>query len=384
MIKQIQNQKSKIKIKELLLITLLGFGILSLGFPAQAVAPTVRIKDIAHVLEARENQLMGFGLVVGLKGTGDTSQTGFTMQALTNLLSKMGVVPQGVDFKSKNVAAVIVTTDLPPFVKKGQPLDVVVSAVGDANSLMGGTLLVTTLQGVDDQVYAVAQGPVSVASLGDKPEITPYKKRQMNTGKIPGGALVEKEVPVSLGGQGQLTIVLDQPDFTTANRMAESIRKINIEAVAKDPASVVIPFYEGENAVELVAKVENLQVVPDMIAKIIIDEKTGTVVMGENVRIAPVAVTYGELDIKVGPVDYYSEGGNLYGSLSSEKGDYITSRTTADIATPKKQIVMLGGNASLGELVRVLNTLGAGPQDLIAIIQAMKKAGAILAEVEVI
>jgi flagellar P-ring protein precursor FlgI len=249
---------------------------------------------------------------------------------------------------------------------------------------LGGTLLVTPLQGLDDQIYAIAQGPVSVASLGDRPAIYPYSKRQTNTAKIPNGALVEKEVPVSLGMQGQLTIVLDQPDFTTANRVVDAMRAVKVEAIAKDAASIAIPFYEGESAVELVSKIENLEVVPDVVAKVVIDEKTGTVVMGENVRIAPVAVTYGEFDINVGPIDMYTEGGNLYGGALGERGEYLATRTIANVATPPRGMMVLGSGANLGELVRTLNTLGASPQDMIAIIQAMKKAGAIMAEVEVI
>jgi len=374
------NNQFSIKV---LILFILTFTFCLLSFePSVAVAPSVRIKDIAHILEARENQLMGFGLIVGLRGSGDSSQTGFTKQALTNLLSRMGVVPQGVDFKSKNVAAVIVTTNLPAFIKKGQRLDVIVSAVGDATSLQGGTLLTTPLQGVDEQVYAVAQGSLVVAQSGTSPRIPPYSKRHGNVGRIPGGALVEKEVPVSIGAQGQITIVIDQPDFTTANRVAEAIRKAGLDAVAKDAASVVLPFYEGENPVELVSKIENLSVVPDSVAKVVIDEKTGTIVMGENVRIAPVAVTFGELTIRVGAVDIFSESGE--GESWEGQGNLVSARATAQVDTPKRRLIALSSGANLGELVGVLNTLGAAPKDLISILQTMRKAGAVLAEIEVI
>jgi flagellar P-ring protein precursor FlgI len=341
----------------------------------------VRIKDIARVLEARENQLMGFGLVVGLRNTGDRSQTGFTQQALTNLLSRMGVVPQTVDFRSRNVAAVMITATLPPFVKSGQKLDVTVSSVGDATSLQGGTLLLTPLQGADGNVYAVAQGSLLVGVESSAPSVPYVRQRQTTVGRIPGGALVEKEVPVSLGDKGSLTIVLDEPDFTTANRMVASIRRVGLDAVARDAATVVIPTTPEENIVSLVSRIENLTVVPDVVAKIVVNERTGTIVIGENVKIAPVAVSYAGIDVVIGDVSLFSEG--TTGDLAQEDSRY-RARSLARLQRTEGKLTLVPAGATLSSLVRALNVIGASPKDLIAILQAMKKAGAIKAEIEVI
>lgn len=342
-----------------------------------AVSPAVRIKDIAHVLEARENQLMGFGLVVGLRNTGDRSQTGFTQQALTNLLSRMGVVPQTVDFKSRNVAAVMVTATLPPFVKPGQRLDVTVSSLGDATSLQGGTLLVTPLHGVDDQVYAVAQGSLLIGLEPTTPAVPYVRQRQATVGRIPGGALVEKEVPVSIGARGLLTIVLDDPDFTTADRVVGELRRIGLDATAKDAGTVTIPVSAKEDIVGLVSRIENLTVVPDVVAKIVVNERTGTIVIGENVKIAPVAVSYAGIDVMIGDVSLFSEG------MDTKESRY-RARSLARLERKEGKLTVVPAGVSLSSLVTALNTIGASPKDLIAILQAMKKAGAIKAELEVI
>ncbi|MDP2989762.1 MAG: flagellar basal body P-ring protein FlgI, partial [Kiritimatiellota bacterium] len=274
---------------------------------SSAVSPAVRIKDIGHVLEARDNQLMGFGLVVGLRNTGDKSQTGYTQQALTNLLSRMGVVPQGVNFSSRNAAAVMVTAILPPFGKPGQKIDVTVSSVGDATSLQGGTLLVTPLHGVDDQVYAVAQGSLLVGADSNTPLVPYVRQRQVNVGRIPDGAMVEKEVPVSIANKGAVTIVLNEADFTTANRVAVSIAAAGIDASARDAGTVTVSVSGAEDLVALIATIENLKVVPDMVAKIVVNERTGTIVIGENVRISPVAVSYAGIEVEIGDISFYSD-----------------------------------------------------------------------------
>ncbi|MBU0671421.1 MAG: flagellar basal body P-ring protein FlgI [Candidatus Margulisbacteria bacterium] len=348
---------------------------------ALAVSPTVRIKDIAHVLEARDNQLMGFGLVVGLRNSGDRSSTGFTQQALTNLLSRMGVVPQSVDFRSRNVAAVMVTATLPPFIKPGQKLDITVSSVGDATSLQGGTLLVTPLHGVDDEVYAVAQGSLLVGLASGTPSVPYIKQRQTTVGRIPGGALVEKEVPVSIGNKGVVTIVLDQPDFTTANRVSESIRRAGIDAEAMDAATVTVSPGTDINLVRLVSRVENLTIVPDVVAKIVVNERTGTIVIGESVKISPVAVSYAGIDVIIGDVALFSEG--TAGDSSQDDARY-RARSMATLKRTEGKLSLVSGGATLSGLVRALNSIGASPQDLIAILQAMKKSGAINAELEVI
>ena len=357
---------------------------LSLTTAVFAVSPPVRIKDLSHILEARDNQLMGFGLVVGLKNTGDSQQTGFTRQALTNLLSRMGVAPQDQEFRSRNVAAVMVTANLRPFTRIGQKMDVVVSSLGDAISLRSGTLLLTPMQGVDGDVYAIAQGSVSTA--GDTQNLyVPLMERGQNTvAMIPSGALVEKEIPVSMGDRNILTIVLNQPDFTTATRIAYTItRSKMVEAVAKDAGTVLIPVKPDNDLVSLVSKIENLQVVPDSLARVVINERTGTVVVGENVRLAPVAITYGSVTIKIAPMDVFATATSqdvriLEGSTAT------TMRSTVQYLEGGRKLVQLDAGASLGSLVRALNKIGASPQDMIGILQAIKKAGALTAELEII
>ena len=374
-----QNYNSKFK-TFLVLSCSFAFLVLSFQF-AVAVSPTVRIKDIGHVLEARENQLMGFGLVVGLRNSGDRRQTGFTQQALTNLLSRMGVVPQSVDFRSRNVAAVMVTATLPPFVKVGQKIDVTVSSVGDATSLQGGTLLITPLKGVDDKVYAVAQGNLIIGVESDRPSIPHVKQRHTTVGRIASGALVETEVPVSLGKEGGLSIVLDEPDFTTANRVAVSIRRIGLDALARDAATVAVPIPADREVIELLSQIENLTVIPDSVARIIINERTGTVVIGENVKIAPVAISYSGIDVMIGDVTLFSEG--TAADSTAEETRYRAS-SLARLEKKESRLREIPAGTTLSSLVSALNIIGASPRDLISILQAMKKVGAIKAELEVI
>jgi len=356
-----------------------GLVLLLVAAGAFAAAPVVRLKDIAQVLEARDNQLMGFGLVVGLRNTGDKTQTGFTQQALTNLLSRMGVVPQSVDFKSKNTAAVMVTATLPPFVKPGQKIDITVASVGDATSLQGGTLLITPLQGVDDQVYAVAQGNLLIGLEPSQPNVPYVRQPQSTTGRIPSGAIVEKEVPVSLDGKGQITIVLNQPDFTTANRVADAIIQAGFEAGAKDAGTIIVSLGD-QDLVATIAKVENVRVTADSVAKVIINEKTGTVVFGENVKLAPCAVSYGGIDVLIGNMNLFSEGTASDNTLDESR---YRATTNANIARKANKLKVLPASPTLSQLVKALNALGASPKDLMAILQALKNAGALKAELEV-
>ena len=363
-----------------LVLLILLFILVLLG-QTSAVSPSVRIKDIAHVLEARENQVMGFGLVVGLKRTGDSGQTGFTKQALTNLLSRMGIPPQTGDFRSRNVAAVIVTANLPPFIKPGQKLDVIVSSVGDAASLKGGTLLLTPLYGADEEVYAVAQGPVSIGGIESKHYAGAKERAAPTVGRIPNGALVEKEVPVSIGAiKNHVILIIDNPDFTTASRIAESISRSGLDAKVNDAATVIVPFFKGEDPIELIAKIENLAVVPDTIARIIIDERTGTIVIGENVRLAPVAVSYQGFSVTVGDVDVTS----LATTMGEEEEAELTLRSSAKLKGREGELRVIGPGGNIRDVVKALNALGATPKDLIAILQAIKASGALSAELEII
>ena len=359
---------------------LVWLALMVIALPLWSASPQVRIKDLAHVIEARDNQLMGFGLVVGLRNTGDSSQTGFTKQAMTNLLSRMGVVPQ-VDFKSRNVAAVMVTTTLPPFVKSGQKLDVTVSSMGDASSLQGGTLLLTPLQGPDDQVYAAAQGNISVNQDDLAPNIPPIRRQQATVGRIPGGALVEKEVPVSLAEKGYITIVLDIPDFTTATRMSDAMNKRGFVATAMDAGTIRVSLAGVEDKVKIISRIENLTVQPDTVAKVIINERTGTIVIGDNVKLSEAAVSYSDITVTVGAVDMYSEGDISEGTGATNT---LRTRTTTKVNKKTSRLARVGPSARLADLVRALNAIRATPKDLIAILQALKKAGSLKAELEII
>lgn len=356
-----------------------GCLMLFLMVPCLAASPAVRIKDIARILEARDNQIMGFGLVVGLRNTGDRSQTGFTQQALTNLLSRMGVVPQSVDFKSRNVAAVMVTATLPPFVKSGQRIDVNVSSVGDATSLQGGELLITPLQGVDDQVYAVAQGSILVGLEPSSPRVPYIRERMVNSGRIPNGAMVEKEVPVTLEGKESLSIVINDPDFTTANRIVGALRREGYDASAKDAGTVQLSLPGNEDVVTMMARVERLTITPDTIAKVIINEKTGTIVVGENVTLAPVAVSYAGIDVIISDISLYSEGSST--DIAMDETRYH-ARSGAKVKRTEEKMTLVPAAPTLSNLVRSLNAIGASPKDLMSILQAMKKAGALNAELE--
>lgn len=323
--------------KYILLTCVFALLILPLS-PAFSESAPVRIKDIAHVLEARDNQLMGFGLVIGLKNTGDSTQTEYTKQALTNLLSRMGIAPQDKEFKSKNIAAVMVTAKLPAFVNVGQKIDVAVSSLGDATTLQGGTLLMTPLQGADDNVYAVAQGQLTLGfAAGEVPE-----KKPTNVGYVVNGGIVERDVPVSIS-EDFVSIVLDKPDYTTASRIVGAMRDANIYARARDAATIVASREPAMDMVKFLSIIENLTVVPDTVARIVINEQTGVVVMGENVSIAPISVSYNDVNVTI--------------SASAAK---------------------------LTDLISALNAVGVRPKDLIAILRAIKAAGAISADIEAI
>lgn len=341
-----------------------------------AVSPSVRIKDIARILEARENQLMGFGLVVGLKNSGDSSRTGFTQQAMTNMLSKMGVMPQGINFKSRNVAAVMVTANLPPHIKSGQKLDVTVSSMGDATSLQGGTLLITPLKATDEKVYAVAQGSLIVGAPNVAPNLAPVRRSRETVGRVPNGALVEKEVPITFEDENEITIVLDDPDYTTASRMVAAIKKVGLDCWADDAGTIKITML-GSDVVSLIARIENLTLVPDATAKVVVSERDGTIVIGENVKLSPAAVSFGGINIVIGNIRMATDG-------REESTSSIRARTTARVVSRNRSLAVVPQSPTLGTLVKALNSLRATPRDMISILQALKKAGALKADLEVI
>jgi flagellar P-ring protein precursor FlgI len=349
-------------------------------------AKAVRIKDIADIRGVRQNQLVGYGLVVGLEGTGDSDDSLFTIQSLASLLEKMGVTVQTDDIADvENVAAVMVTADLPPFAGLGSRLDVLVSSIGDAETLQGGTLLFTPLKGADGSVYAIAQGPVSTGGFavsgnsGDQ-----VQKNFPTVGRVVGGGLVEKEIHSNFNQKESLTLVLHDPDFTTASRVAQAINRAFYSQLAQTENAGSIRVSVPENylgdTVQFVTLVESLGVTPDMISKVVVNERTGTVIMGENVRIATIAIAHGNLSIQI------NESQNVSQPLPFSRGGQTVVTPESDIVVQegKNPIFLVESGVSIGELVKALNALGVSPRDLIAIFQALKAAGALQAELEVI
>lgn len=346
----------------------------------------VRVKDVARVQGVRENSLYGYGLVVGLAGSGDKSRSSpFTPQAIANMLLRLGVtVPSGVVLDGKNVAAVMVTTKLPPFTKPGSALDVTVSSLGDATSLQGGTLLLTPLQGPDGRIYALAQGPLSVGGFvasgsgGDS-----VQKNHPTVGRVPAGALVEKEVPMALDPSG-VNFTLLQPDFTTAVRMAQAINGAGIGEVARatDPSTVAVrvPAAEQGRLMEFIARVETVRLTVDAPARVVINERTGTVIMGAQLRISTVAVSHGSLSIQVKEEKQVSQP-QPFAPQGSQT--VVVPKSDVTVKEEKGQLTVVPEGASIGDVVQALNALGVTPRDLIAILQAIRQAGALMAELEI-
>jgi len=347
-------------------------------------AHAIRIKEIASFDGVRDNQLIGYGLVVGLNGTGDGNQVKFQVQSLVNALERMGVTINRADVTVKNVAAVMVTATLPPYSKQGMKIDVLVSSMGDAKSIAGGTLLMTPLKGADGQVYAVAQGAVSTNSFSYGGQAAAAQKNHPTSGRIPEGALVERELPNALKERAQLKLNLQQPDFTTAARITAAINeKFNAPvATSADAGSVVItipPAFEGRT-VEFIAAMERLDVRPDGIAKVVLNERTGTIVMGENVRLSSVAVSHGNLTLLIRETPQVSQPAPL-----SRTGEtVVVPRTQLKVSEEAGGLALVREGASIGEVIRALNALGVTPRDLIGIMQAIRAAGALQAELVII
>lgn len=349
---------------------------------ARTAPAQVRIKDIAFVQGARANQLVGYGLVVGLEGTGDSNSTIFTAQSLVNALQRMGVTVPAAAVKVKNVAAVMVTADLPAFVKNGSRIDVTVSSLGDARSLQGGTLIQTPLKGADGEIYAVAQGPISIGGFNFSSGGSQTQKNHTNVGRIPQGATVEREVPTSITDGQTVEITLNDGDLTTASRIADAINAKIPEASARplDPYTVrvAIPPAERRNVIAFLAKVEGITVEPDTVARIVVNERTGTVVIGGDVRVSPCAIAHGDIQVKVEnnpivaiPPPFSGNGKPVVVPLK----DVTVKETPAKLAA-------IPATTTVDQLVRALNALGVTPRDLISILQAMKAAGGISAEIE--
>lgn len=345
--------------------------------PALAVP---RVKDIVDVENVRSNQLVGYGLVVGLAGTGDrTRNAPFTEESLKGMLGRMGVSVEGTQMRTQNVAAVMVTATLPPFARSGSQVDVQVSAMGDASSLQGGTLIVTPLKALDGEIYAVAQGPVAVSGFKAQGAGASVTRGVATSARISGGAIVEREVPFALKSAQTLKLALKNPDFTTARRIAEAInREAPGSAEVLDPATVQLTPQDG-SVVDLVGRIENLPVDADQAARVVINEASGTVVMSADVRISPVAIAQGGLTISVSETPVASQPAPL-----SEGETVVLPRTAIDVDDGGgASLAMVGGGSSLRSLVSGLNALGVSPRDLITILQALKTAGALQAEIEV-
>lgn len=347
-------------------------------------AHAIRIKDIASFEGVRDNQLVGYGLVVGLNGTGDSDQTKIQIQSVVNMLERMGVTTSVNDIKVKNVAAVMVTATLPPFAKQGNRLDVLVSSLGDAKSIAGGTLIMTPLKGADNQVYAVAQGSVLTNSFAFGGQGATAQKNHPTAGRVASGALVERELPNALTGKSVLHLNLDTSDFTTASRIVTAVNdkfKATV-AASRDSGSVTltIPESYSDRTVEFIAALESLEVKPDVQAKVVLNERTGTIVMGENVRISTVAVTHGNLSLVIKETPQVSQPA----PFSKTGKTVVVPRTDLKVEEENRRLMVMQEGASIGDVVRALNLLGVTPRDLISILQAVKAAGALQAELTII
>ncbi len=367
--------KKLIFITTVLLLTLCGL--------LSASAEASRIKELAQLEGVRSNQLVGYGLVVGLNGTGDSASTQFTIQSLVNMMERLGVTVDRNKVKVSNVAAVVVTADLPPFARAGNSIDVSVSSVGDAENLAGGTLLMTPLKAADGKIYAVAQGSLVVGSLAFGGKAAKVQKNHPTAGRIPGGALVEREVPFVFGQQQALNYRLKDSDFTTISRMREVINAHFGAELARaldaGQLRVQVPDSYREQVVEFVSQLELLEVTPDSLARIVVNERTGTIVMGDRVRISTVAVSHGNLNLVI------SEKTNVSQPNPLSSGQTVqTPETLVDVAEDKGNLVVLEQGVSIGDVAAALNAIGATPRDLIAIFQAIKAAGALYADLVIL
>lgn len=363
----------------------IGYRIFIVMFSFLWLSPAygVRIKDVADIKGVRTNPLIGYGLVVGLEGTGDGKKVVFTTQSLTSMLQRMGVSVDPDKLKVGNVAAVMVTGDLPPFARSGSRIDVAVASIGDAKSLQGGTLLLTPMKAANGKIYAAAQGPVSIGGFSGGGAGAGIQKNFLTAGRISDGGVIEKSVESDFTPENRLTLVLKNPDFTTASRIARAVNAVLPEksAISRNPATVEvdIPEQYSHNIVELVTLVESLSIVPDTPARVVINEKTGTVVIGENVRISTVAVAHGNLTIEVKERPDVSQPPPL-----SRGRTVVTPNTEVKAEEEQNRVHVIQSGVSISDLVSALNALGVSPRDLIAIFQAIKAAGALQGELEII
>ena len=361
--------------KKLLVITFL----LAFSFSAHAV---VKIRDLAKVDGIRENQIFGYGLVVGLNGTGDKDQTKFTTQSLTNMLERMGVTVNKNDVKVKNIAAVMVTAKLPPFARTGQTMDVTISSIGDAKSLEGGTLLLTPLSAPNGQIYAVAQGPISVGGMNASSGGASVTKNHPTAGRIPNGATVEKEIPFVMD-LGQFELFFNSyslSDIVNAKTVINTFMGAEIANVSSPSnITVKVPGEFSGSFYDFLNSILALEIEPETFAKVIMDERTGTIVMGSEVRISTVAVAHGNLTITVSNQIEISQPGAFSGGQT-----VVTQQPVVDMAEEHAKLMVVPEGVTVSDLVKALNAIGVSPRDLISILQSIKAAGALHAQLEVI
>src|SRR5580658_10282540 len=356
----------------------------ALALSAPPAGAMSRIKDIANIEGVRQNQLIGYGLVVGLAGTGDTlNNAPFTRQSLQAMLERLGVkINPTTNMRTGNVAAVMVTSNLPPFGTQGTRIDVTVSALGDAKNLQGGVLLVTPLLGADGNVYAVAQGSVAISGFQAEGEAARIVRGVPTVGRIANGAIIEREIDFALNRLTQIRLALRNADFTTSKRIAAAINDYlgspTAEPVDPSTVEITVPKQYANNVVALLVEIEQLQIEPDLPAKIIIDERSGIIVMGRDVRVSMVAVAQGNLTVTI------AEGRQVSQPAPLSRGrTVVTPRTRIGVQEDGKKFAVVDEGVSLQQLVDGLNALGIGPRDLITILQAVKAAGAIQADMEV-
>jgi flagellar P-ring protein precursor FlgI len=349
---------------------------------ASEKASTTRIKDVAALEGVRDNQLMGYGVVVGLAGTGDKRQAVFSAQSLTNILKRMGVSVDPTAIQVRNIAGVMVTANLPPFAQPGTKIDITAAAIGDASNLQGGLLLMTPLKGADGQVYAVAQGPVMTGGFAAGRGGASQTVNHPTVGRLPEGAIVEKSPP-SVAPSSHLKLQLRQADFTTATRIVEALNKHFAAGIAKAESSALIsvdlPPAQIGNPVAFVAEMETLVIEPDRREKIVINERTGTVVLGKDVHLSPVSILHGTLNVEIQTQVNISQPAPL-----SDGKTVVVPESTVTAKESKAQNIQLKTGATVEDLVRALQAIGSTPRDVIAILQAMRVAGALDAEIEVI
>jgi flagellar P-ring protein FlgI len=361
-------------------VKIIAIAVLMLGTSLFSV--DVRLKDIATFEGVRDNQMIGYGVVVGLEGTGDTTQNKFTFQSMSNLLDKMGLKLDPNAFQMRNTAAVAVTAILPPFARVGSKLDVTVSSIGSAKTIQGGILLITPLKAADGSIYAVAQGAISIGGYNASQGGQGIRKNHATVGRIPNGALVEKEVAYNFTSQRYFTMVMHRSDFTTTTRAVNSINKaFGSVSAALDSRTIkiIIPDKYNRNKVLMASMLENLVVSPDSEAKIVVNERTGTIVFGENVKISKVALAHGNITIAI-KTEYDVSQPNPF----SEGETVVTPRQDTTVTEDQARFTVVENSPKISDVVKTLNSLGATPRDIIAILQAMKSAGALQAQLEII